>query len=127
MKKTTQKIIIFFTLFLIIVDVIFYFMGRTISEDVKHIGDFELVFLPWVWGVLASHLFFTRKKDDVVVNEKIGILILIIIAFLIYLTSSFIPEETPISGYPKLFFMIGGMIIGYFLWPQIKKQQLDNR
>lgn len=114
--RFTQALIIGLTLFLVFFDMVLYSKEKiTISRYINELSYGGWYVFSWVWGVLAAHMFFTRKSRAIE-KEWMAIVILLILSILIYL-SHFLFE---ISHYrvTHLVFLVLGAVAGYFIWPQ---------
>ena len=113
----TQQVVIALIALLVIWDIYLYLNGEeTISYVIFVNAKNDLFLISWVWGILAAHLFFTRKAAAWKVPEILGISILVLFSVLLYLLARFIDVEIP--EWMHVVLLVGGSITGFFLWPQ---------
>ena len=163
-----KKIILWAFVSLIVLDIIFVLPGvpfPTISRVVLNSSP-KFFFIIWLWGLITANFLFPRRKHASVFPRIQGLLIIMIVAFGLFLfgnsiekksaklscpdsTSVSIPFYTNLQCFNscderidcvkastqcdhvkldlkvevKLFFIIIGMILGYYLWPQIEREE----
>jgi len=120
--RNTQFVIIVVVLFLIMWDIYLYIddQKENISMVIRENAKGKLFVITWVWGILSSHLFVSKKESIRTMPEHIAITILILISIIIFLLGRYIPNEIP--QYMQLIFLFFGGITGYYLWPQALSQ-----
>ena len=116
--RNTQFVIIVVVLFLIMWDVYLYIddQEENISMVIRENARGKLFVITWIWGILSSHLFVSKKEKKWTIPEPVAITILLLISIIIFLLGRYIPNEIP--QYMQLIFLFFGAITGYYLWPQ---------
>ena len=116
--RNTQFVIIVVVLFLIMWDVYLYIddQEENISMVIREKARGKLFVITWIWGILSSHLFVSKKEKKWTIPEPVAISILLLISIIIFLLGRYIPNEIP--QYMQLIFLFFGAITGYYLWPQ---------
>ena len=116
--RNTQFVIIVVVLFLIMWDVYLYIddQEENISMAIREKARGKLFVITWIWGILSSHLFVSKKEKKWTIPEPVAITILLLISIIIFLLGRYIPNEIP--QYMQLIFLFFGAITGYYLWPQ---------
>jgi hypothetical protein len=126
--RNTQFVIIVVVLFLIMWDVYLYIddQEENISMVIREKARGKLFVITWIWGILSSHLFVSKKQKKWTIPEPIAITILLLVSIIIFLLGRYIPNEIP--QYMQLIFLFFGAITGYYLWPQAlsKTESTDN-
>ncbi len=126
--RNTQFVIIVVVLFLIVWDVYLYIddQEENISMVIREKARGKLFVITWIWGILSSHLFVSKKEKKWTIPEPIAITILLLISIIIFLLGRYIPNEIP--QYMQLIFLFFGAITGYYLWPQaLSKTESTNK
>ena len=116
--RNTQLVIIVVVLLLIMWDVYLYIddQEENISMVIREKARGKLFVITWIWGILSSHLFVSKKEKNWTIPEPIAITILLLVSIIIFLLGRYIPNEIP--QYMQLIFLFFGAITGYYLWPQ---------
>ncbi len=123
--KFTQAFVIALILILVFLDIILYSKDEeTISELINQLAYGNWFVFSWIWGVLAAHMFFTRKTRAIK-NETKAILSILGLTVLVYLSHFFINGDSIIT---QLVSLTLGVIAGYFIWPQLfdKSQEIEG-
>jgi len=115
--KFTQIFVISIILILVFLDIILYSKDEeTISELISRLAYGNWYVFSWIWGVLAAHMFLTRKTRAIK-SETTAILLTIALTVLIYLSSFVLSIGDSIIT--QIVFLILGGLAGYYIWPQI--------
>ncbi len=113
--RFTQIFVIAITLVLVFLDVFLYSSGETtISQYFNELAYGNWFVFSFLWGVLASHMFFTRESRAIN-SELVAIITIVVLSVLIYFSHYFINGDSLIT---QLVFLTLGAIAGYLIWPQ---------
>jgi hypothetical protein len=122
--RFTQIFVIAITLVLIFLDVFLYSSGETtISQYINELAYGNWFVFSFIWGVLASHMFFTRESRAIK-SELISIIAVVALSVLVYFSHYFINGDSILT---QLVFLVLGGIAGYFIWPQTFDKQPENK
>lgn len=83
----------------------------TISFVLRNWGHANVV-VPWLWAILAGHLFWTRPEP--LFDMHTSIVVLVVITLIIAAVGYYVQEQ-PWMIY---FALIAGVYVGHMLWPQ---------
>ncbi len=115
--RLTQIVIIIICALLLMFNFHLIFGGQEpIGEIINKYAMNKFFVITWIWGILASHLFLTRKEKAKKVPDLTAISMLLMFSVLIFLLGLFIEE--PLPWYMHIVLLVFGGVAGFFLWPQ---------
>jgi len=118
-KRMIEIFLIFLVCALIILDIVWASIGSdTISSEIRKYTLCRSIWIPWVWGIMISHLFFTRKIEVLPIREGLAILLLLFLTIgfglIGYLSFGFTFD----NPWLQITLLMMGVVAGYILWPQ---------